>query len=160
MIPIYKTGDRVSVGSYRPIRLVPTFSKILEKVVYNKLLVYFNNHCLLIRAQFGFRPKMSTEKISPFSVRGFIYPNCFTRNYVVGIFFYLTKAFDLVNLPILFKKLAYDGIRSIAHSWFTIHISDREHSPYIHHSQLKEKAYHSSFYFWPHVILTSRYQPF
>ena len=28
------------------------------------------------------------------------------------------------------------------------------------HSQVKEKSYHSSFYFWPHLILTSRYQPF
>ena len=59
IIPIYKTGDKVSVGNYRPRSLVPKFSKIIEKVISNQLLGSFDNHCLLTSAQICFRPNLS-----------------------------------------------------------------------------------------------------
>ena len=125
VIPIYKTGEKTSVGNYRPISLVPTFSKIIEKVVSNQLLGYFDDHCLLTSAQFGFRPNLSTEK-ALHSLLDDIYSNFDKGNYVVGLFLDLTKAFDSINRHILLKKLAYYGIRGVANNWFTSYMSDRK----------------------------------
>ena len=38
IIPIYKSEDKKLISNYRPISVLPVFSKILEKVLYNRLL--------------------------------------------------------------------------------------------------------------------------
>jgi hypothetical protein len=48
---LYKKGDKTSMSNYRPISLLTTFSKVLEKVMYNRL----------VPEQFGFRKGISTE---------------------------------------------------------------------------------------------------
>lgn len=53
--PIYKKNSKTNVENYRPIALLPSFSKIFEKVMYNKLMLYFENNNLLYCNQFGFR---------------------------------------------------------------------------------------------------------
>ena len=59
-IPLYKSGDRSSLDNYRPIALLSSFSKILEKIVCNRLSIYLENNDLLINFQFGFRKEHST----------------------------------------------------------------------------------------------------
>ena len=41
--PIFKKGDNILLGNYRPISLLPTISKIFEKIIYNQLSNYFND---------------------------------------------------------------------------------------------------------------------
>ena len=38
VIPLFKTDDKSSISNYKPISLLPSFSNILEKVVYNRLM--------------------------------------------------------------------------------------------------------------------------
>jgi hypothetical protein len=52
--PIYKSGDKSSPSNYRPISLLPAFSKIFEKVVYKRLFDNFNNGAILNEHQYGF----------------------------------------------------------------------------------------------------------
>jgi len=62
--PIYKSGDKYSPSNYRPISLLPVFSKIFEKVIYKRLFDHLNSNVILNKHQFGFRSKVSTENAS------------------------------------------------------------------------------------------------
>ena len=59
--PIFKTGDKDSVNNYRPISILPTLSKIIEKWIATKLMSYLNKYQLLHKKQSGFRKNHSTE---------------------------------------------------------------------------------------------------
>ena len=60
-IPIHKKGDSALLSNYRPISLLPTISKIFERIIYNQLYQYFNDNGLLAEQQYGFRSHHSTE---------------------------------------------------------------------------------------------------
>jgi len=60
VIPIYKAADNRLLQNYRPISLLPAFSKIYEKIVFNKILSYMGSTNLFYKHQYGFRPKHST----------------------------------------------------------------------------------------------------
>ena len=53
--PIYKGRDKENVANYRPISVLPCFSKILEKIMYNGLYFYLTENNLLYNKQFGFQ---------------------------------------------------------------------------------------------------------
>ena len=58
--PIYKNGDKSDCSNYRPISILSTIAKILEKTVYNQLISYINENNILSGNQFGFRKSHST----------------------------------------------------------------------------------------------------
>jgi hypothetical protein len=57
VVPIYKKGDRSSFNNYRPVSILPAFSKILEKLAYKRISGYLDKHNILYKYQFGFRKK-------------------------------------------------------------------------------------------------------
>ena len=57
VVPIYKSGDRRLINNYRPVSVLPCFSKILEKLMYNRISNFIHKHNLLNEYQFGFRQK-------------------------------------------------------------------------------------------------------
>jgi len=59
--PLFKSGDRSLVINYRPISILPAFSKIIEKLVYKRLMSYLCDHNILYQYQFGFRPNHDTS---------------------------------------------------------------------------------------------------
>ena len=60
--PIFKKGDRTDISNYRPISILSSFSKILEKVMYNRLLEHLNKYDILAKEQFGFRENLTIER--------------------------------------------------------------------------------------------------
>ena len=60
VIPLYKNGHRNLPGNYWPISVLPTISKIMERILHNQLYVYLTEFGLLSSAQFGFRKSHST----------------------------------------------------------------------------------------------------
>jgi hypothetical protein len=60
--PLHKKGDKQNTSNYRSISLLTSFSKVLEKVKYNKLLQHLNNNKILIDEQFGFRTNSTTDR--------------------------------------------------------------------------------------------------
>jgi sarcosine oxidase/L-pipecolate oxidase len=60
--PLFKKGERRCISNYRPISLLTSFSKVFEKVIYNRLLEHLNSNNILIKEQFGFRKNLTIEK--------------------------------------------------------------------------------------------------
>ena len=60
VIPLFKNGDVKEFSNYRPVSILPQFSKILEKVFDNRLMSLINDKQILNNSQFGFRKNMST----------------------------------------------------------------------------------------------------
>ena len=60
VIPLFKSGDKSLFTNYRPVSVLPVFSKFLERIVYNRLINFLNKYDILSRNQYGFRKNYST----------------------------------------------------------------------------------------------------
>ena len=125
IIPIYKAKDEQQFTNYRPISLLPTISKVLEKVMHKRLYNFLNSENILFKSQYGFRKKHSTNHaISELVMK--ILDAFDNKEYTVGIFLDLSKAFDTIDHSLLINKLKFYGIRGIALEWFKGYLSDRK----------------------------------
>jgi hypothetical protein len=97
---IYKKGDKPQITNYRPISLLPVFSKIFEKVLYKRLYNHLSSNSILVKEQFGFRCNTSTE-MAIYTLVNNILSSLNTKTIVGGLFCDLQKAFDCVNYDIL-----------------------------------------------------------
>ena len=61
MIPLFKGKDPSIINNYRPISLLITMSKILEKIVYNRLCSFLEKNNILFESQYGFRKNRSCQ---------------------------------------------------------------------------------------------------
>ena len=112
--PVYKKGDRENVANYRPISLLTAFSKVFEKIIYDRLLKHIETNNILTDNQFGFRTFSSTDKASYKLIDG-ILDALNNKMMVGGIFCDLQKAFYCINYNILLTKLKFYGITGKTH---------------------------------------------
>jgi hypothetical protein len=122
--PLYKKGNVTDFSNYRPISLLTSFSKIIEKLIYNRLYRYFDQHKLFAKEQHGFRQNASTDTAA-FSLLNTIFSFLEQREIVGGLFLDLQKAFDCVNHNILLTKLKFYGVSGKANKLFESYIKDR-----------------------------------
>ena len=125
--PLYKKGDNFCLNNYRPISLLPTISKIFERVMFTQLYCYLNAHNLLSEQQYGFRSQHSTE-LACVKLVDYItteMDNIKKIKTPTVIFLDLSKAFDTLNFNILLNKLQYYGIHGIALSLIKSYLTNR-----------------------------------
>ena len=60
--PVYKKDEEFLLTNYRPISVLPCFSKLLERIIYNRLFKYLPENRILYQKQFGFQTSHSTER--------------------------------------------------------------------------------------------------
>ena len=125
VVPLYKSGDPAIISNYRPVSILPLFSKILERLMYNRLLNFIDSHNILYKYQFGFREGYSTNMALVILVDK-ILEAIDSGEIVIGVFLDFSKAFDTVNHTILLDKLYKYGIRGVAYNWFIDYLKERK----------------------------------
>jgi hypothetical protein len=142
VVPIYKSGDKTQSINYRPISLLPTFSKILEKLMYKRLICFIEKFKLLSNCQYGFREKRNTQD-AVYNLTNYITEMLDKGLDVMGLFIDVSKAFDSLSHHILLDKLYSYGFRGTAYLWFSSYLSERYQYVNINNSasSLKLNAY-------------------
>ena len=125
VLPYYKSGDKELFSNYRPISVLPAFSKILEKIVCDSLRQFCISNSIITEAQFGFMEGKSTEDAT-LNFVGDIVKSFDEGQYTVGIFLDLSKAFDTVDHEVLLVKLDHYGVRNECFMWFLSYLKNRQ----------------------------------
>ena len=92
VIPVHKNGDSHTFNNYRPISILPSVSKVFERVMHNQLHKYFSQLKLYYISKIA--TKMDNDEVP------------------INIHLDLSKAFDTLDHEILLYKLNYYGIRN------------------------------------------------
>lgn len=124
IVPLYKKDDPKYIDNYRPVALLSIFSKILERLMYDRLYEFLTKNNILIPEQFGFRKNYSTS-LSVICFTDYILQEIDKGNYCCGVFMDLSKAFDTIDHHILLTKLHLYGIRGLPLQWFGSYLSNR-----------------------------------
>jgi hypothetical protein len=124
VIPIFKASDPLECDNYRPISLLSSISKVLEKIVAGKLVYHLNSNVLLYQHQYGFMAKKSTEQ-NLMQIVNYVTTALNEGMYCIAVFLDLKKAFDVCSHSILLAKLNKMGIQGTALEWFKNYFSGR-----------------------------------
>ena len=125
VVPIYKAGDSHHFNNYRSISIWPSISKVLERIIHNRIFDSISKHNILCSNQYGFRPNRTTHMaLNEFYTK--VTEDLDNKLHSIGIFLDLSKPFDTLNHSILINKLSLYGIRGVANQWISNYLSDRK----------------------------------
>lgn len=125
VLPIYKKGDKQDSENYRPISLLCVISKVIERLILNRIMDFLTRFNLLSKFQHGFQQNKSTESAT-LQLLQFLYSEIDKGYHVVGLFFDLSKAFDTLNIDFILYKLERLGIRGLALKLIHSFLMDRK----------------------------------
>lgn len=124
IIPFYKKGDSQNLNSYRAISLQSSFSKLIERAMYNRLLKFFTKYNLISPSQHGFLPGKGTDTALFHIIRDL--SSLIERDSAAyGVFLDLSKAFDCLDHGALVGKLENCGIRGVPLEWLKSYLGQR-----------------------------------
>ena len=122
---LYKSGDKKDLSNYRPISILPIISKVMERLVYNKLIEFIDKNKLLSDSQFGFRSRHSCSD-AMLSILDDIYSGLNNRKKVCVVSLDIKKAFDTISHEILIFKLFKLNFDRKAIEFFLSYLSNRK----------------------------------
>ena len=107
VVPLYKGKEKdlsANYANYRPISLLLTISKILEKIIYKRTYNFLDNNGQLFNSQYRFRSKHSCENAIS-ELIGQVVKGQEQKEHTAAIFLDLSKAFDMLDHNLLLKKI-------------------------------------------------------
>ena len=123
--PVFKSGDRSQVTNYRPISLLCSISKVLETIIYGKIIGFIRPK--ISQSQFGFLSNSSclTQQLTALHN---IFKSLDEKREVDTIYIDFSKAFDTVPHRELICKLKCFGIAGELLLWFQGYLTSRTHT--------------------------------
>ena len=115
---LYENGATDQFENYRPISVLPVISKVVEEIVHNRLADYLSDSKLLLKRQFGFRARRSTDDD--------IHKNTDSKLLSECVFIDFSKAFDTISHAKLLQKLNAYRIRNVELEWFLGYLFNRK----------------------------------
>ena len=125
VIPLYKKDEENLLSNYRPISILPSLSKVIERIMHNQVHSFFHRLNLYYNSQYGFREQHSTE-LATLELIDRITMELDKCNIPINIYLDLSKAFDTLDHKILLHKLNYYGIRGLALNLFSSYLTNRK----------------------------------
>ena len=125
VIPLYKNDDNTLLKNYRPISILPSLSKIFERIIHSQLIAHFNSLNLFYKSQYGFRKSHSTE-LAALELINRNLEIMDKHKIALNIYIDLSKAFDTLDHSLLLYKLKYYGIHGKALQLFNSYLSNRK----------------------------------
>ena len=124
-IPVFKkNGNKHNVSDYRPISIVNSFAKILEKYTSNMLMNFLYRNNLISSRQYGFLRHKSTSDCL-FDIIGNVCKNASNDMYTALILLDISKAFDTCKHSVLIEKLFAYGVRGTPLEFFKSFLTNR-----------------------------------
>ena len=127
VVPHPKEGDHELAKNNRPISLVPSASKICERIALEQFVKYLKDNDLLTNPQSGNKENYSTETLNLF-VSDQILDAMDRKQITTPALFELSKTFNSINHGLLLKKLRNVEASPSALGWFESYLSGRKHS--------------------------------
>ena len=124
VIPIFKTDDKTKLINYRPISNLPTLSKVMERLMYNRMMKFINKYNILTTCQYGFRPNHSTN-FAIIDLINAITQHLNNKSKAAALFIDISKAFDSLNHNILLRKLEAYGFRGLIYNWLSTYLNNQ-----------------------------------
>jgi len=125
VIPINKTGKKNDIQDYRPVSILSSFNKVVEKILYKRIMNFVQKNELLYIKQFGFREKSNTET-AVIELINDIRQHIDKKKKVSLVFMDVSKAFDTVNTQQLLESLERSGIRGVTLNLIGSYLSNRK----------------------------------
>ena len=139
VVPIYKKGPTNQLTiNYRPTSLLPSLSRVFERIICNRLLSFFTRINTIVPTQYDFRHNRSTIHAVLDLITTF-HDNLNCKKFSALIFLDIPKASDSVSHQKLVKKLEYYGIRGVANSLFCSYFRSRKQYASIYNKRSSEK---------------------
>ena len=128
--PIFKNGDRKKINNYRPVCSLSPISKIIEKVINNRMVNFLDDNNIFSETQFGFRKNMGTET-ALLNYIDRLQNKLNESKHSISLFLDLSKAFDVIDHKILKTKLQHYGFRGKFLEFILSFIKDRQYFVHI-----------------------------
>jgi hypothetical protein len=124
VIPFYKKNQNYLFDNYRPVSILPSISKVFEKIMHTQIYDYLNENKLLYVSQYGFRALHSTE-LATLELINRITHELDKGQSPISVFIDLSKAFDTIDHNILIRKLKYYGFSTNSVNLVKDYLSNR-----------------------------------
>lgn len=122
--PKHKKGSLIKQENYRPISLLPTLSKVIEKIAMSRMLSYLVTHDLIAKNQHGFLKGRSTATALAELIEHII-DNLEDGKHVSALLLDYSKAFDCLGHDLILRKLLSLGIDGLAKDWVASYLKER-----------------------------------
>ena len=123
VVPLYKGKAQDIETNYRPISLLTTMSKVMEKVIYTRVYTFLTKTGQICETQYGFRSNHSCE-YAVYQLIGTVLKNLKNKKSTITVMLDLSKAFDTIEYVIMLNKLDLYGVRGVCLDWFKSYLEN------------------------------------